>query len=53
MNLHENINRIKQVMGLIKEYGEQQPDIRSSANNNFIFIDSISQVPHVGKEMNK
>lgn len=53
MNLNENINRIKEVMGLIKEYEEQQPDIKSSAKNNFIFIDSISEVPHVGKEMNK
>jgi hypothetical protein len=53
MNLQENIQRIKQVMGLLKEYEEQQPDIKSSIQNGFIFIDSISQVPKVGVPMNK
>jgi hypothetical protein len=53
MNLQENINRIKEVMGLLKEYEEQQPDIKSSIQNGFIFIDSISQVPKVGVPMDK
>lgn len=42
-----------QVSNLINEYKELQPDIESSKENNFIFINSISEVPKVGKPMDQ
>ncbi len=38
---------------LYEEYVETQPDLKKSIQNNFIFIDSISEVPKVGIPMNK
>ena len=38
---------------LYEEYGELQPDLKKSTQNNFIFIDSISEVPKIGIPMNK
>jgi hypothetical protein len=38
---------------LYEEYVETQPDLKKSTENNFIFIDSISEVPKVGIPMNK
>lgn len=52
MNLQENILRIKEVMGLLKEYSEEQIDIKNTNANNFIYISSISQVPKVGITIN-
>jgi len=51
--LSEQLRRMQKLAGIINEYAEEQPDIESTSQNNFIYIDSTSEVPKVGVPMDK